>query len=153
MTGSALFDFLIAVIALVAIVTLIFYAMDKIAPDETFKKIARVAVGVVALIAFLVACKNVFFGGGGTLSTGGVQLIEFAIGLIVLLVVWYIVSIVIDFFGFWATELKYVLGAVVLIVLLVLAERALFGGGIGLIPAGSLGLQKGANLLMLGSFA
>jgi hypothetical protein len=147
MTGSALFDFLIAVIALVAIVTLIFYAMDKIAPDETFKKIARVAVGVVALIAFLVACKNVFFGsGGGALNTGGVQLIEFAIGLIVLMVVWYIVSIVIDFFGFWPVELKYVLGAIVLIVLLVLAERALFGGGLGFIPAGTFNTRRGAIL-------
>lgn len=135
MTGAALFDFLISIIVLGAVVALFFLTIEKTSPDETFKRIARIAVGVVALISFLLACKDVFFGGGGGIHVGGVQLIEFAIGLIVLLVIWYIASMVVDWCGFYPVEIKYVLGAVVLIVLLVLAERALFGGGLNMLPS------------------
>ena len=50
MTGSALMDFLIAVVGLVLVVGLVFLAIDYLAPDERFKKIARWAVGGVALL-------------------------------------------------------------------------------------------------------
>jgi hypothetical protein len=136
MTGSALFDFLIACIVLVAVVALFFIAMDRIAPDATFAKIAKIAVGVVALIAFLGAIRGIFFGGGGSMpAIGGGQLIEFAVGLIVILVVVWICYMVVDFFGFMATEVKYVVGAIALIILLLLAGRALFGGGLGIMPS------------------
>ena len=45
MTGSALMDFLIAVVGLCIIIYLIFLALDFIAPDERFKQIGRYAVG------------------------------------------------------------------------------------------------------------
>ncbi len=139
MTGSGLMDFLIAVIGLCGIVYIVFMAIDFIAPDETFKKIARFAVGFVALIVFLVAIKGVLFGGGGMPAFSAIGMIEFAIALIVLMVVVFIIYKVVDFFGTpFTVEVKYVIGAIALIALLVVAERALFGGGLGLIPQGTL---------------
>lgn len=134
MTGSALMDFLIAVIGLCLVVYLIFLAIDYIAPDDRFRTIGRFAVGGVALIAFLVAIKGVLFGGGGTL--GGVTptgLIEFAIGLLVVLVVLFIIYYVVDFLApdQFKVPIKYVVGAIALIAILIVAERALFGGGLG----------------------
>src|SRR5258708_24175350 len=133
MTGSALMDFLITIVGLCLVVGIIFKALDFIAPDERFKTIARYAVGGVALIAFLVAVKAVLFGGGGTLAVTPVGLIDFAIGLIVLMVVLYIIYMVIAFLAPpFAVQLKYIIGAIALIALLVIADRALFGGGLGM---------------------
>lgn len=142
MTGAALMDFVIAVIGLCGIVYLVFMAIDFIAPDAVFNKIARFAVGFVALIAFLLAIKGVLFGGGGGL--GGftaMGMIDFAIGLLVLLVVIFIIYKAIDFFATpFTLEIKYVVGAIALIALLVVAERVLFGGGLGI--ANSFGLHQ-----------
>lgn len=136
MTGSALMDFLIAVVGLILVVGLVFLAIDFLAPDERFKKIARWAVGGVALIVFLTAIKGVLFGGAGGLGTfGPIGLIEFAIGLLVVLVVVYIIYRVVDYLApAFAAEIKYVIGAIALIAILVVAQRALFGGGLGVFP-------------------
>jgi len=142
MTGSALMDFLIAVIGLCLIVYLIFMALDFIAPDERFKQIAKYAIGGVALLAFLVAIRGVLFGGTrGSLGMTPVNLIEFVIGLIVLMVVLYIIYMAIDLLAPapFVVPAKYVVGAIALIVLLLIAERALFGGGLGL---NNLSLQQ-----------
>lgn len=142
MTGMALMDFLIAVIGLCGIVYLVFMAIDFIAPDAVFNRIARFAVGFVALIAFLIAIKGVLFGSGGGL--GGftaVGMIDFAIGLLVLMVVIFIIYKAVDFFATpFTVEIKYVIGAIALIALLVVAERVLFGGGLGI--ANSFGLHQ-----------
>jgi hypothetical protein len=138
MTGSGLMDFLIAVVGLCIIVYLIFLALDFIAPDERFKLIARYAVGGTALLVFLVAIKGVLFGGGGGgMAVTPLAVIEFAIGLIVVMVVLYIIYMVIDFLApaNLAVPIKYVIGALALIAILVVAERALFGGGLGFIPS------------------
>ena len=135
MTGSALMDFLIAVVGLVLVVGLVFLAIDYLAPDERFKKIARWAVGGVALIVFLVAIKGVLFGGAvGAMGFSPNGLIEFAIGLLVVLVVVFIIYAVIDFLApAFAMQIKYVIGAIALIAILVVAQRALFGGGLGML--------------------
>jgi len=136
MTGSGLLDFLISVVGLCIIVGLIFIALEKISPDEWFKKIGRYAIGGAALLAFLVACKAVLFGGGGMAGFGPVAIIELAIGVIVLIVVVMIIYMAVDNFcpeQFKAT-VKYVIGAIALIVILLLAEQALFGGGLGMMP-------------------
>ncbi len=146
MTGSALMDFLIAVVGLCIIVYMIYLALDYIAPDERFKLIGRYAVGGVALLAFLVAIKGVLFGGGsGGIGMSPVGIIEFAIGLIVVMVVLYIIYMAVDRLAppNLAVPVKYVLGALALIAILVLAERALFGGGLGFIEgANSFRLKK-----------
>jgi hypothetical protein len=143
MTGSALMDFLIAVVGLCIIVYLIFLALDFIAPDERFRMIARYAVGGTALLVFLVAIKGVLFGGAGGMAITPVAVIEFAIGLIVVMVVLFIIYYVIDFMapGNLAVPIKYVIGALALIAILVVAERALFGGGLGFISSSGFHTQ------------
>lgn len=146
MTGSTLMDFLISIIGLCLVVGLIFKALDFIAPDDRFKQIARWAIGGVALIVFLLAVKAVLFGGAGApgmaMTPGG--LINFAIGLIVLLVVLYIIYMAVDFLApaEFVTPVKYVIGALALIAMLVLAQQVLFGGGALLGGAG-----RGINFL------
>lgn len=132
MTGSLLMDFLIAVVGLCLVVALFFLAIDKIAQDEFFKKVARYAIGGIALIVFLLAIKGVLFGGGGAMMVTPVGILQFAIGLLVVMVVLYLIYLVIDYLapeGF-AAPIKYVIGAIALIALLVLAGQVLFGGGI-----------------------
>lgn len=135
MTGSALLDFLIAVVGLCIIIYLIFLAIDFLSPDDRFRLFARYAVGGAALLVFLVAIKSVLFGGGGGgIAVTPVGIIEFAIGLIVVMVVIFIIYMVIDRLAppDLAVPVKYVIGALALIAILVLAERVLFGGSIGL---------------------
>lgn len=144
MTGSALMDFLIAVVGLCIIVYLIFLALDFIAPDDRFKQIARYAVGGVALIVFLVAIKGVLFGGGGAMAITPLGIIQFAIGLIVVMVVLYIIYMVIDRLApaDLAVPVKYVIGAIALIAILIVAEQALFGGGLNFVQGGQFRLGK-----------
>src|SRR5882724_1316312 len=132
MTGSALIDFLIAVVGLCIIIYLIFLAIDFITPDDRFRLFARYAVGGAALLVFLVAIKGVLFGGGvAGIAVSPVGVIEFAIGLIVVMVVLYIIYMVIDRLApaELAVPVKYIIGAIALIAILILAERVLFGGG------------------------
>jgi hypothetical protein len=70
-----------------------------------------------------------------------VAIIEFAIGLIVVMVVLYIIYMVIDFLapGNLAIPIKYVIGALALIAILIVAEKALFGGGLGFISSSGAG--------------
>lgn len=141
--GGALFDFLISCVGLCVIVGLIFYALDWPAlfvPDPTFKKVARFAVGGAALIVFLLMVKGVFFGGGAGIAVTPVGILEFAIGLICLVVVLFIINWVLDFLlpgAAFLVPLKFVISALAVIVILVLAEQALVGGGLGIIHAGS----------------
>ena len=143
MTGSALMDFLIAVVGLCIIVYLIFLALDFISPDASFKQVGRYAVGGAALLVFLVAIKAVLFGGSGGLGVSAVGVIEFAIGLIVVMVVLFIIYLVIDRIApaELAVPVKYVIGAIALIAILILAERVLFGGGVGFVSSGPNGFH------------
>jgi hypothetical protein len=141
-------DFLIAVVGLCLIVGLIFLALDRIAPDDGFKKIARWAVGGAALIMFLLAIKGVLFGGGGGgLGVSPLGLISFAFGMIVLLVVLYIVYMAVDFLApaEFVVPIKYVIGALAIIAMLYLAAQVLTGGA--LLGAGGGG--RGISFLPL----
>ena len=131
MTGSGLMDFLISLVVLGIVVALIFLALEKISPDEFFKKIAKYAIGGVALVLVLFAVKAVLFGGGGAVVMNPLGLLSFAIGLIVLLVVLYLVYLAIDYFApeGWVVPIKYVVGAIAIIAILVLAQQVMMGGG------------------------
>ena len=135
MTGSALFDFLIACVVLAGAVYLFFYAIEGMSPNELFTKIARVAVGVAALVAFLFAVKAVLFGGTG-LTVSPVGIIYFAIGIIVVLVVLYVVKLMVGKLlpAEFAEPVLFIVGAICLIALLVLAGNVLFGVGPSLAP-------------------
>jgi hypothetical protein len=135
MTGSGLMDFLISMILLIATGFIFFLVIDRLAPDPILNKIGKVAVGVVLLIVFLLAIKAVLFGGaaGGHLAPQG--FIWFCIGVIVILVVMFIIGAVLDWIagsmGIGApivTIVKYVIFAVALIALLVIADQTLMGG-------------------------
>lgn len=136
MTGSALFDFMIGIILLLATGFVFFLVIDKIATDATLNKIAKIAVGVVLLVVFLFALKAVFFGGGAGLHIDPHGFLYFCIGVIVILVVLYIIDLVLGWIGGamgmggeLITVVKYVIFAVALIAMLVLADRTLLGGG------------------------
>lgn len=132
MTGQGLFEFAIAIVVLIATGIMFFLGLDKIVTDETFKKIAKIAVGVVLVILFLFALKAVLFGGGGAAVLNFAGLIPFAIGLIVLLVVVAIVQLAIERFGgtlgSWIGVVQLLLAAIAVIALLVLADKTLLGG-------------------------
>lgn len=160
MTGSGLMDFVITVVGLIVIVGLFFLAIDYIAQDDRFKKIARWAIGGVALLLFLVAIKGVFFGGGGGLVVSPVGVIEFAVSLIVILVVLYLVYLLIDWFvpdgppeqGIppFKGPLKYLIGAVALIVLLLVAGKILTSGGsLGMWNLGVGGRHSRLDLILM----
>jgi len=146
MTGSALLDFLIAVVGLCIMIYLIFRAIDFLSPDDRFRMFGRYAVGGAALLMFLVAIKSVLFSGGaGGISVTPVGIIEFAIGLIVVMVVIFVIYFVIDRLAppDLAVPVKYVIGALALIAILVLAERVLTGGGsLGLVGGKTFQLSK-----------
>ena len=141
MTGSALFDFLIACVALVGAIYLFYYAIDDMSPNETFTKIAKVAIGVAAAVAFILACKAVLFGGTG-LVVSPLGIIFFAIGIIVVLVVLYVVKLLVGKFlpAELAEPVLFIIGALCLIALLYLAATTLFGIGanLNIAPKGGL---------------
>lgn len=132
MTGSALIDFFIGIIILAGVLALFFLTIDKIAPDPWTNRIGRIVVGVIALVALLVAIKTVFFGGGGlSVRLDGLALVYFGIGLLVLIAVVYVLQLLVSWIGFMPEPINYLIGIVGLIVLLALAGGVLFGGNLG----------------------
>jgi hypothetical protein len=136
MSGSGLVQFLVNIIALLAAGGIFFISIDKVAPDAFFAKVAKIAVGALLLIAVIVTIAAVFgLASGVTVSPIGV--IWFAIAVIVAVVVLYVINLIVDWIvgqmggGPWAGIVKYVLGAIVLIGLLVAAANLLFGYHIG----------------------
>jgi hypothetical protein len=137
MSGSGLVQFLINIVAILAAGGIFFASIDKVAPDEFFARIAKIAIGALLIIALIVAVAAIFgLVSGVTVSPIGV--VWFAVAVIVAVVVLYIINFVIDWIGrqtggspVWVLPVKYVLGAIVLIGLLVAAADLLFGINIG----------------------
>ncbi len=131
--AAAFFSFLITLVGLVIIVGMIFLALDRIAKDEFLKKIGKLAVGGCAFLVLLFSARATFFGGGGAGAVSPVAIIEFAIGVIILVAMFYLLDLAVDRWAKdYAVVLNYVLSIVMLVILLYLAEQALFGGGLGL---------------------
>lgn len=135
MTGSGLFDFLIDIVGLVIVGAMIFAALEFIATDARFKKIARLAVGGILVLLFLLAVKGVLFGGAGAAVMTPTGILYFAIAVIVILVVWFIIDLALS----WCASvfppispfmgaIKFVVAALVLIAILVAAANMLLGG-------------------------
>jgi hypothetical protein len=139
MSGSGLVQFIVNIIALLAAGGIFFLSVDKVAPDPFFAKIGKIAIGALLLIALIITVAAVFgLAGGTTVSPLGV--VWFAITVIVAVVILYIINLVLDWIstnmgsGPWVVPVKYVLGAVVLIGLLIAAANMLFGYRIGNAP-------------------
>jgi succinate dehydrogenase hydrophobic anchor subunit len=130
MTGSSLFDFIIVCVVLIGAGILFMLAIDGLSTDDRFKKIARVAIGVCVLVALLIAIRGLFFG-GGALSVSPYGVIVFAASTIAVLVILYLIKMVVDK---WVKEysepIMYVTGALLLIILLLVAANTLFGVGV-----------------------
>jgi hypothetical protein len=136
MSGSGLVQFLINIVALLGAGAIFFLSIDKVAPDAFFAKIAKIAIGVMLLIALIVTVAAVFgLATGVTVSPLGI--VWFAVAVIVAIVVLYIINLVLDWIatqmgaGPWIAPVKYVLGAIVLIGLLLAAANFLFGYRVG----------------------
>ena len=136
MSGSGLVQFLINIIAILAAGGIFFVSIDKVAPDPFFAKIAKIAIGALLLIAVIVTIAAVFgLAGGVTVSPLGI--VWFAVAVIVAVVILYVINLIVDWIsanmggGPWSGIVKYVLGAIVLIGLLIAAANFLFGYKIG----------------------
>lgn len=132
MSGSGLVQFIVNLIALLAAGGIFFISIDRVAPDPFFARVAKIAIGALLLIALVVTIAAVFgLASGVTVSPLGI--VWFAVAVIVAVVVLYLINLVIDWIGGqmgggpWITPVKYVLGAIVLIGLLVAAANMLFG--------------------------
>ena len=136
MSGSGLLGFLVSLIVLFGVAAIFFLTIDRVAKDPFLAKIAKIAVGCLLLVAFILAIANVLGLGGTALSTSPYGIIIFAVGVLVLVVVLYIIDVVLDWVaanmglaGTIATIIKFVVSVVALIALLLLAGSALIGGG------------------------
>lgn len=136
MSGSGLLGFLVSLILLFGVAAIFFLTIDRVAKDAFLATIAKIAVGCLLLIAFLLAIANVLGFGGTAFSTSPMGIIIFAVGVLVLVVVLYIIDVVLDWIaanmglaGTVATVIKFVISVVALIALLLLAGNALLGGG------------------------
>jgi hypothetical protein len=134
---SGLVQFVVNIIAILAAGGIFFVSIDRVAPDPFFAKIAKIAIGALLLIALVVTVAAVFgLAGGVTVSPLGI--VWFAIAVIVAVVILYIINLIIDWIGanmgggVWVTPVKYVLGAIVLVGLLIAAADLLFGQQIAL---------------------
>lgn len=132
MSGSGLVQFVVNIIALLAAGGIFFISIDRVAPDEFFARVAKIAIGALLLIALVVTIAAVFgLASGVTVSPLGI--VWFAVAVIVAIVILYVINLIIDWIGTqmgsgpWAAPVKYVLGAIVLIGLLVAAANLLFG--------------------------
>jgi hypothetical protein len=154
MSGSGLVQFIVNIIAILAAGGIFFLSIDKVAPDPFFAKIAKIAIGALLLIALVVTVAAVFgLAGGVTISPLGI--IWFAVAVIVAVVILYIINLVIDWIaanmggGVWVTPVKYVLGTIVLIGLLIAAANLLFGYHLGkfakAVDAGTLIARSSVN--------
>lgn len=145
MSGAGLWQFLIVCVELLLIGGLIFIGLDNLAiVDAGFKRIAKYGVGGALLLYFLFALGAVLglTGGKGALSASPVGLLELAVAIIVLFVVIKIIEIVLSRlapagdtpFGAIVPTILYVVGAVAVIALVLVAAHVLGGGS--MIPAG-----------------
>lgn len=136
MSGSGLLGFLISLIVLFGVGAIFFLTIDRVAKDAFLATIAKIAVGCLFLIAFIMAVANVLGFGGAALATSPMGVIIFAIGVLILVAVLYLVDIVLDWIGRnmgiageVVTVIKFIISVVALVALLYLAGNALLSGG------------------------
>jgi hypothetical protein len=144
MSGAAgLFQFLVNIIGLAIVIGLIFAAMEFRPLPDPFKKFARLAVGGAGALAALIIIGAVFgWVGASAIHVTIAGIFEFAIGVLVLYGVLYVVDFVLAYFKVpFAEQISFVLSVIALIVILTLAATALTSGGLGFITGLGQGLS------------
>jgi hypothetical protein len=146
---SGVFNFFIILVEICVIGALIFAAIEFIATDERFKRIAKIAVGGVLLVLFLFACRDVFVGGTSGTNLTPLGFLWFAIGVILVLIVWYVIDALLGWVAaYWfpplggaLTIVRFVIAGLMLVVILIIAANVLFGaqmaGGTNLFRTGN----------------
>jgi hypothetical protein len=137
MNGSSLLGFLISIIVLFAIGAIFFMTIDRVAKDPFLAKIAKIVIGCLILIAFILAIAGVLgFGGGGGLSASPQSIVIFAVGVLVLIVVLFLVDMFLNWLGpnmgmagGIVDAIRFIITVVALIALIIIAGDALLGGG------------------------
>jgi hypothetical protein len=150
MSGSGLVTFIVNIIALLAAGGIFFISIDRVAPDEFFGRVAKIAIGALLLIALVVTIAAVFgLAGGVTVSPLGV--VWFAVAVIVAVVILFVINMIVDWLGtnmgmaHLSAIIKYVLGAIVLIGLLIAAANLLFGYHVGSLRSDSFRSELSAD--------
>jgi hypothetical protein len=140
MSGSSLVGFLVSIISLFVVGAIFFLSIDKVVRDGFLAKIAKLVVGGLILIAFVLAVAGVLgFGGGAVASPYAI--VVFGIAVIVLVILLYLVDLFLVWLGTqmelsagMINAILYVITALALIALLYIAGDAILGGndwGIG----------------------
>jgi hypothetical protein len=138
---SGLIAFIISIILLLGVGAIFFITIDGIAKDALLAKIAKIAVGCCLLIAFILAVAAALGFGGSAFSATPQGIITFAVGVLILIAVLYIVDMVLRWIGSAmgvgepiVTAIRYIITVVALICLLLLAASALLSKGGASIP-------------------
>ena len=145
MNGSGLLGFLVTIVVLFAVGAIFFLTIDRVAKDAFLAKIAKIVVGCLILIGLIVAIAGVLGLGGGGVSASPQSIVMFAVAVLVLIVVLFLIDL---FLGWLAANMgltppvvqaiNFVITVVALIALILVAGDALIGGGAHL-PFRSLG--------------
>ena len=138
MTGASLLGFLVSLVILFGVAAIFFIAVDDVAKHPVLAKIAKIAVGCLILVVFILAVANVLgFGGAGMASVSPWGIIVFAVGVLVLLAVLYIIDLVLNWLapqlGLAAPvveAIRFVIAVVAIIALLLVAGDALLSGSV-----------------------
>jgi hypothetical protein len=135
MSGGGLLGFIITLIVLFAVGAIFFLTIDAVAKNALLAKIAKIVIGCLILIAFVIAVAGVL-GFGGGMAASPSSIVVFAVAVLVLIVVLYLVEL---FLGWLAANMgigapiveaiRFVITAVALIALILVAGTALIGGG------------------------
>jgi hypothetical protein len=135
MNGSGLLGFIVTLIVLFAIGAIFFLTIDRVVKDAFLAKIAKIVVGCLILIAFVLAIAGVL-GFGGGLSASPQSIVIFAVGVLVLIVVLYLVDLFLGWLGpnmglgsGIVEAVRFVITVIALIALILVAGNALIGGG------------------------
>jgi hypothetical protein len=138
MSIAGFLSFILTIVGLAIIGGLIFLSMKFRPLPEPYAQFARYAVGGAIALAVLGAIFSLI----GVQNTVGVRvtiggILEFAIGVLLWNLLLYIIDRVLDGFGVpFATEIKFCMSVIYLVVILGLAYVAITTGGLGLINVG-----------------
>lgn len=137
MNGSSLLGFLISIVVLFCVGAIFFKTVDGIAKNALLATIAKIAVGGLILIVFILAVAGVLGFGGAGASVGPWGVIIFAVGVLVLLVVMYIIDLFLNWLapqmglaGPVVDAIRYIVTVIAIIALLLVAGSALLSGSV-----------------------
>jgi hypothetical protein len=127
--------FLVSIIVLFAVGAIFFLTIDRVAKDAFLAKIAKIVIGCLILIAFVLAVASVL-GLGGGLAASPYSIVIFGVGVLVLIVVLFLVELFLNWLGpnmgmtpGVIEAIRFVITVLALIALIIIAGDALLGGG------------------------